>query len=58
MDEIETTILNDITSDNRLAALPPRTTEKHTVEINSQTVEYTLAHAPVGLSINYYPKIE
>ncbi|MEP4197454.1 MAG: hypothetical protein ABJL99_17670 [Aliishimia sp.] len=58
MDQVETAIINDIASGHKLGSLAPGTTQKHIVEIGRQKLEYTLAHTPVGPSINYYPKIE
>lgn len=58
MDEIENSILRDISSNSRLGNLQPRTTQTHTVQVNGQSVGYTLADTPVGVNINYYPAIE
>ena len=58
MDEIENAILRDISANSRLGNLQPRTTQTHTVQVNGQTVGYSLAETPVGANINYYPVIE
>lgn len=58
MDEIENAILRDISSNSRLGNLQPRTTQTHTVQVNGQSVGYSLADTPVGANINYYPVIE
>lgn len=58
MDEIENAILRDIAENSRLGSLQPRTTQTHTVQVNGQTVGYSLADTPVGANINYYPVIE
>ena len=58
MDEIENAILRDISANSRLGSLQPRTTQTHTIQVNGQTVGYSLADTPVGANINYYPAIE
>jgi len=58
MDEIENAILRDISENSRLGSLQPRTTQTHTVQVNGQTVGYSLADTPVGANLNYYPAID
>ncbi len=58
MDEIENAILNDILENSRLGSLQAHTTQTHTVQVNGETVGYSLADTPVGVNINYYPAIE
>lgn len=55
MDEIETAILNDISSNSKLNGLTG-TGNQHTILVNGQTIIYELSDTPIGPVLsNYYP---